>query len=191
MPNASSPTPTFVWNETMMTRILTLAVLLLAAASAQAQSEQVLMGSQITESALIDALAPPEVLTRGLKPSTAPGQPAKPARASLFIEFKTSSTELTAAAREQLAIVGKALKSERLAPLSFQVVGHADPRGNPQSNQKLSEGRAASVRAYLVQDQGVEAKRLTSLGMGDREVLNRENPAAPENRRVQIVRATQ
>lgn len=166
-------------------------VLLLLALPAQAQSDQVLMGSAITESALIDALAPPQLLTRSIRPSGAPEAPAKPAQASLFIEFKTNSAELTARAREQLAIVGKALQSERLAALSFQVVGHADPRGNPQANQRLSEGRAASVRVYLVQGQGVEATRLTSLGMGDREPLNRENPAAPENRRVQIVRATQ
>ena len=106
----------------------------------------------------------------------------------MLIEFKTNSTELTPQAREQLDVVGKALNTERLVALSFQVIGHADPRGNSDANQRLSEGRAQSVRAYLVSSLNVESARLTALGMGDREPLNRENPAAPENRRVQIVR---
>jgi OOP family OmpA-OmpF porin len=175
----------------MPMKSFSLAVLLAIALPVHAKSERVLTGSEITESALIDALAPPQMLTRSLQPTNPNSATKKPAQASLFIEFKTNSTELTTAAREQLAVVGKALNTERLAPLSFQVVGHADPRGNPQANQRLSEGRAASVRIYLVQEQNVGQSRLTSLGKGDREPLNRDNPAAPENRRVQIVRATE
>ena len=175
-----------------MKTILAIALVVVGAAFALpvgAQSDPVLTGDQITESALIDALAPPTMMTRGLKPGGPGMAPKRPAGASLLIEFKTNSTELTPQAREQLDVVGKALNTERLATLSFQVIGHADPRGNSEANQKLSEGRAQSVRAYLVSSRNVEAARLTALGMGDREPLNKENPAAPENRRVQIVRA--
>jgi outer membrane protein OmpA-like peptidoglycan-associated protein len=105
----------------------------------------------------------------------------------LLITFQTSSSELTASAKQQLDVVGAALKNERLASYRFTVEGHADPRGDPQSNLVLSQNRAGSVRSYLVDSHGIDPSRLITEGKGDREVVNRAYPAAPENRRVTIV----
>ena len=108
-----------------------------------------------------------------------------------MIEFQTNSVGLTATAKEQLAIVGKALNTNRLMPFDFIVEGHADPRGNSDANQRLSAARAESVRQYLIRDQEVAPARLRAVGKGDKEPLNRENPSAPENRRVTIIRVVQ
>jgi len=84
-------------------------------------------------------------------------------------------------------VVGKALNTNKLAAFNFVIEGHADPRGSPQLNWRLSEGRAAQVRQYLVVNHGIRAERLKAVGKGDQEPLNPGDPAAPENRRVTFV----
>lgn len=54
----------------------------------------------------------------------------------------------------------------------IQVIGHADPIGNPIANQTLSEARATAVRDYLV-TQGVSAERIDSQGRGAHEPLDK------------------
>ena len=152
-----------------------------------AAAQQLLQGSDITESALVEALtpAPAPVLTRSL--NAAPAAAPKPAKAALLITFETNATVLTAGAKRELDIVGRALNSSRLADFNFVIEGHADPRGSAEKNLRLSEGRASAVREYLVQNQSVRDDRLKAVGKGDREPLNANNPAAPENRRVVFV----
>ena len=155
-------------------------------------SSDVLKADEVTEAKLLEALSPESgVQKRSLRvkaTAARPGvpQPARPS-ASLLITFQTASAELTSNARQQLDVVGAALKNPRLAPYKFTVEGHADPRGDPASNLVLSENRADSVRSYLVGSHGIDPARLVTEGKGDRELLNRAQPAAPENRRVTIV----
>ncbi|AXA90514.1 OmpA family protein [Massilia sp. YMA4] len=171
--------------------MLMVACLLLAAGTVPAQEAPVLTEGQVTEKALVDALAPArEVRTRSLRvrrDNDKGGQAAKPASASLLITFETNSAALTAAARQSLDVVGAALSSEKLAGARFAIEGHADPRGLPQSNLKLSQARAESVRDYLVGNGKIDSARIDAVGKGDRELMNHANPAAPENRRVTIV----
>jgi outer membrane protein OmpA-like peptidoglycan-associated protein len=153
-------------------------------ASAQTDATQaapVMRQSEVSEAALIEALDPTVPRQRSF---------SRDPQASLLIEFRTSSTQLTGEAKQQLAVVGRALNARQLAPYRFVVEGHADPRGRADANQKLSEGRAASVRLYLMQMQKVDGSRLKAVGKGDREPLNRDNPAAPENRRVTLITVT-
>jgi len=73
-------------------------------------------------------------------------------------------------------------------PDSTMVVeGHTDSQGKPDFNQKLSQARAQSVRDYLVQNVNIDKSRLEAVGKGDRELMNKTNVDAPENRRVTIV----
>jgi OmpA-OmpF porin, OOP family len=154
----------------------------------------VLTGAQLNEEKLLEVLTPdPDVQKRSLRVKatgssrpTAPTQPSRPS-ASLLITFQTNSSELTSNAKQQLDVVGAALKNARLAPYRFTVEGHADPRGDPAANLVLSQHRAGSVRFYLLDAHGIEPARLVAEGKGDREVLNRAFPAAPENRRVTII----
>lgn len=154
-----------------------------------AAGQVILKGSDLTESALVDALTP-RAGTRNL--ALDPQRAASPrnAAASILITFETNSTELTAQARSQLDIVGRALSSDRLTEFAFMLEGHADPRGTTELNQWLSEGRARAVRQYLVEHHRIDQARLKAIGKGDREPINRSHPAAPENRRVTIVTMT-
>lgn len=160
-----------------------------------AQNGKVLKPQDITENALIEALAPPtELKTRSIRvvPDNPPaGAPTAQASAALLITFETNSANLTQRAKQSLDVVGKALSSERLAPFRFAIEGHADPRGAHDANLHLSQARAESVRQYLVKSTHIENGRLDAVGKGDRELFNKANPIAPENRRVTIVNLAQ
>ncbi len=167
---------------------------LLVAMPAPAQNkEPVLKGAQVTESALIDALAiegpAGSGATRGFKPATpgAPAKPAGPGKASLLITFVTNSTDLTQESQRILDTLAKAMQSDTLAGLSFRVEGHADARGDAERNQILSQGRAESVARYLSSKHGILTERLVPQGKGASEPLNKTRVDAPENRRVTIV----
>ena len=171
------------------------AITLTAFSSAFAEGP-VLKGSQVTESAIVDALqigAEPadanEPASRSLRPtlkSTA-NKPAGSGKANLLITFATGSAELAPEAVQSLEVVAKALKSDRLAKFTFLVEGHADPRGGQDYNMKLSEERAHSVVSYLTDKLGVPPDRLLSVGKGATDPINPSRPDAAENRRVTFV----
>ena len=70
----------------------------------------------------------------------------------------------------------------------IHVVGHTDTTGSAQTNQSLSERRAASVGSVLT-GQGVLAARIRQEGRGERELLvpTADNVKEARNRRVDIV----
>ncbi len=175
------------WAPTMPANGVFTLLVLAACSCLPAAAQQVLQGQEITESALVEALtpAPAPILKRSL--NAAPAVAPKPAKAALLITFETNATALTSGAKRELDIVGRALNTSKLADFNFVIEGHADPRGSAEGNRRLSEGRAAAVREYLVQNHGVREDRLKAVGKGDREPLNANNPAAPENRRVVFV----
>ena len=156
----------------------------------------VLKGTEVTEDALVDALAidgptAPAGLTRGFRPAK-PATDARankpaPGKASLLITFPTDSAELTADARATLDTLARAVQSDALAGFSFKVEGHADARGDAEHNLKLSQLRAEAVVAYLISQRGILPERLTAVGRGSAEPLNTMRIDAPENRRVTIV----
>ena len=153
---------------------------------AASQTEKVLRESEITESALVEALAPEGgIRTRSIKVfRDQPGAAEKAASASMLITFHTNSADLTPEARQSLDVVGRALNMDKLVSHSFIIEGHADPRGGPDFNQQLSQERAQTVRDYLVRNHGIGEHRLTAIGKGAHDLLDKENPIAPENRRV-------
>jgi OOP family OmpA-OmpF porin len=165
-----------------------------ASCSVQAQ-EKVLKGSQVTESALIEALTieGPEAAsgaTRGFRPAARPdgkAPKAGPGKANLLITFDTNTSELTSESQTALNALARALQSDALAGFSFRVEGHSDARGDPTRNMELSQSRAESVAAYLVKTQGILPERLQAIGKASSEPLNLARIDAPENRRVTIV----
>ncbi len=174
-----------------------------AAALAQPGDTRLLRGRAVTTQNVLEALTPPpshgasrslKVTPDGSTPSStavAQMQPAKKPSASLLITFETNSAVLLPRSKEQLDVVAAALRNDRLKDFSFDVEGHADPRGSSEGNRALSQERAESVRSYLVGTHGVAESRLRAVGKGDAELLNTRNIAAPENRRVTIVTVMQ
>jgi outer membrane protein OmpA-like peptidoglycan-associated protein len=178
--------------------IVALALGAASLAHAQQNPAPVMKMNQVTEEALVDALAidPPQAAeepgkTRGIRPTArnVPDRPASkaPGKSNLLITFNTNSSELTGESKQALATVARALQSDKLAGFSFSIEGHADPRGVSEANQKLSEARAKSVVDFLVASFGILPERLAPVGKGSSELLNPDKPDAAENRRVTIV----
>lgn len=68
------------------------------------------------------------------------------------------------------------------------VAGHTDAAGNPRSNLKLSEARAASVRDWLADAAGLPPTRFAIQGYGDTrpKAANDTDAGRAANRRVEI-----
>jgi outer membrane protein OmpA-like peptidoglycan-associated protein len=80
------------------------------------------------------------------------------------INFKTASAELTTDSYSALMSIGTFLKQYPF--LKYEIQGHCDSRGNEDYNLLLSAARAASVRGYLVTQQGIPDSTLIAIGYG-------------------------
>lgn len=172
-------------------------VLCFVVAQAAFAAEPLLDEQDVDTQAVISALTPEKVsnlgITRGIMrkdPGAADSGmvPTAQPSLSLLITFSSNSATLTEHARAALDKVASALKSEQLSGYKFRIEGHADPRGSADANIKLSGARAASVVRYLTRADGVAPDRLVAIGKGSSELLNTQDPSAPENRRVTVVR---
>ena len=69
----------------------------------------------------------------------------------------------------------------------FSIEGYTDTSGNKDKNQRLSEDRAYSVKAYLV-DKGINPARLSAKGFGPEKPIasNKTKKGRELNRRVEI-----
>jgi outer membrane protein OmpA-like peptidoglycan-associated protein len=111
----------------------------------------------------------------------------KPPQIDLAINFDYNSSVITGRAEPQLNELAKALRDSKLEGSFFLIGGHTDAKGSDQYNQALSQRRAESVKKYLVDKFQIPAENLTTAGYGKRDLKNKGNPFAAENRRVQIV----
>jgi outer membrane protein OmpA-like peptidoglycan-associated protein len=109
-------------------------------------------------------------------------------RARLYgILFDTDSDHLKDESKPTLDSLVAAAKAQ--PTWSFGIEGHTDNVGGEVHNQTLSEKRAASVKAYLV-EAGVAATRLTTQGFGATKPVasNETELGKSQNRRVEIVK---
>jgi outer membrane protein OmpA-like peptidoglycan-associated protein len=99
--------------------------------------------------------------------------------------FATNSSDLQAAARENLTILAASMKNNPDSDLL--IVGHTDATGSDTYNQTLSEKRAASAKAFLV-SQGVAESRIKSEGRGETEAIadNETEAGRDANRRIEV-----
>jgi outer membrane protein OmpA-like peptidoglycan-associated protein len=109
-------------------------------------------------------------------------------RARLYgILFDTDSDHLKDESKPTLDSLVSAARTQ--PSWSFAIEGYTDNVGGDAHNQTLSEKRAISVKAYLV-NAGVDAKRLTTEGFGSTHPVSSNDTALgrSENRRVEIVK---
>lgn len=104
----------------------------------------------------------------------------------LVVQFDFDSARLQAASRPLLQNLAEAMATSRLSGTRFLVQGHTDAKGTAAYNEALSARRAQAVAEFL-QSKGVAASRLQTEGKGFNELLLKDQPEAPENRRVRIV----
>ena len=73
--------------------------------------------------------------------------------------------------------------------INVEIQGHTDSKGSDSYNLSLSDRRAASVVAYLVQNLGIARSRLTSRGYGESQPIatNDTDEGRALNRRVEFV----
>lgn len=109
------------------------------------------------------------------------------AQITVEINFKLGSSVILPQSFRTVGVMADALLHPTLRDYKFVVVGHTDATGGRELNLKLSEARANAVREALVTDFGVEPGRLEALGLGEEQLLDRKNPDAAVNRRVQVI----
>ena len=101
------------------------------------------------------------------------------------INFETGKDVLKESSYPTLDEVAKLMKDNPMYKLSIE--GHTDNVGAAAQNLDLSQRRAASVRAYLI-DKGVDAERVISSGFGDTRPIdsNKSKAGRANNRRVEL-----
>jgi succinyl-CoA synthetase beta subunit len=113
----------------------------------------------------------------------APVAMAKPV--GLNVEFDTASANIRSLSNKNLDAFSKFVKE---SSAKGEIGGHTDNQGNPASNLKLSQDRAAAVVRYL-ESKGVAKGSLTAKGYGDTKPRadNGSATGRQENRRVEFV----
>ncbi|MBT8241335.1 MAG: OmpA family protein, partial [Acidimicrobiia bacterium] len=102
------------------------------------------------------------------------------------ITFETGSVQITAEGQAILDQVGEVLLT--FAQIEVEIQGHTDSQGSAAGNLDLSQRRADSVLAYLV-DKGIGAERMTAVGYGE-DVPIADNGTAEGralNRRIEFI----
>lgn len=100
--------------------------------------------------------------------------------------FATGNAEIKGSSSSNLDKLASFLK--QYPERTVVIEGHTDNTGSAEFNRSLSQRRADSVKAYLVQ-QGVNSSRLSTMGKGfDSPVTNNDTATGrQQNRRVEIV----
>ena len=85
---------------------------------------------------------------------------SKAPNVDIQIFFDFDSAEILPQARPSLDELGKALSDPRLAGGTFLIAGHTDAKGSDAYKLALSQRRADSVKAFLIQIYHVDGGRL-------------------------------
>ena len=109
------------------------------------------------------------------------------AQLTIAIQFDLNSARIRPASYRAIGLMADALYSPYLQQYCFLVVGNTDATGSREYNLKLSDQRANAVREAMVNPFGIGPARIEAVGLGEEQLLNRANPDAAENRRVQLI----
>lgn len=114
------------------------------------------------------------------------GCPAGKALQLQNVTFQSGSSQLTDAARRELALHAEVLLQQ--PQLRLSVLGHTDSRGDAVVNQRLSQLRAESVKQYLLA-RGLAASRVEAEGRGETQPIadNATVEGRRLNRRVELL----
>lgn len=112
--------------------------------------------------------------------------PPKELAVAVPVPFAFDSFRLTDEAKAILDRIAGVLTDDLLQDKVVEIEGHADAHGPDAYNLSLSQLRARSVRAYLIEQHGVSPERLPFVGKGETEPYYPADPYAGANRRVEF-----
>ena len=124
------------------------------------------------------------------KGETAPPPPSaleSTGSVTLNIEFDTAKWDVKPKYNDEIKQVADFMKAHPEAKVVIE--GHTDNVGSEAFNIKLSQERAGSVKAYLVDKFGIESSRLRAVGYGPNRPIASNDTAEgrQKNRRVDAV----
>jgi outer membrane protein OmpA-like peptidoglycan-associated protein len=104
------------------------------------------------------------------------------------ILFDTNSATIQSESAPILEQIGTMMQQH--PELKLMVEGHTDDEGDFDWNMELSADRAASVKAYLVENFGIDTGRLRTMGLGPTQPVdsNETDAGRQKNRRVELVK---
>ncbi|AFL81175.1 outer membrane protein/peptidoglycan-associated (lipo)protein [Aequorivita sublithincola DSM 14238] len=104
------------------------------------------------------------------------------------ILFNTGSAYIKSGSEAILKEVGEVMQS--VPDMRIMIVGHTDGDGDSNSNLKLSDERAKSVRAALVSQYGISIGRIQTDGKGETNPVadNSSENGKSQNRRVEFIK---
>jgi OmpA-OmpF porin, OOP family len=109
------------------------------------------------------------------------------AQITVAIQFDFGSARIRPESFRTVGLLADSLYHPYLLGYRFLVVGHTDAVGGRASNLKLSQQRAEAIRDALINPFGIAPSRIEAVGLGEEQLLNRANPLAAANRRVQLI----
>lgn len=123
------------------------------------------------------------------KPAEPAPVPAPEAPRKLTLEGVNFSTDSSKLLPESIAILdGAAATLKEWGEVKIEVAGHTDSVGTDAYNLRLSQRRADTVRAYLI-EKGIAADRLFAKGYGESSPVadNKTAEGRYKNRRVELI----
>jgi OOP family OmpA-OmpF porin len=101
------------------------------------------------------------------------------------VHFATAKTQILPRSFPLLNEVAKVLTDR--PSIHVRIEGHTDSRGSDAYNLRLSQGRANSVRSYLIQ-RGIDSGRMEAIGYGESRPIgsNMTRAGRAQNRRVEF-----
>jgi len=101
------------------------------------------------------------------------------------VTFETNKSTIRPSSFLMLDRVAELLKNKK--NMVIEISGHTDDVGETAANQKLSEGRAMSVKKYL-ESKGARQDQITAVGYGKtKPIADNKTPAGKaKNRRIEI-----
>jgi outer membrane protein OmpA-like peptidoglycan-associated protein len=139
----------------------------------------------------VDATGCMILFQREAPPSAQPGAPARPGappRPTLILRGVTFRTGMSVLTSDSYAVLDQVAGSLLANPdIGIEIAGYTDNTGPMGVNLRLSQARAAAVRAYLAR-KGVGPARMVARGYGSRSpVASNTTPAGrAQNRRVEL-----
>ena len=109
------------------------------------------------------------------------------AQLTIAVQFDLNSARIRPDSFRALGLMADSLYHPYLQGYRFLIAGHTDARGDRVYNLKLSQQRADAIREALINPFGISPGRIEAVGLGEEQLLNRQNPEAGENRRVQLI----